>query len=277
MTLITEDRTASHLEGDCDPPLLQVERHDNGAVWVVLSNPRRRNPLSLDLMRQMTGQIAALSEDATVRVIVIAGSHPAFSAGHDLSEMVDRSEAFYDNLFGACCELMAAIREAPQPVIACVDGIATAAGCQLVAACDLAVASDRSRFATPGVRIGLFCSTPMVPITRAVGRKRSMEMLLTGTPIDASTALEWGLINRVVPAAEIRSCVAEIAETISSHCPETIAIGKRAFYAQIDLSEQQAYERTLRVMSDNAAAPFAQEGMRAFLDKRLPAQAPAVR
>ena len=243
--------------------LVREERGTHGAAWVFLDNPKRRNPLSLEVLRTLTAKLKSLAADEEVRVIVLAGAHPAFSAGHDLAEMIDRPDPFYEELFGACCELMSAIREAPQPVIACVDGAATAAGCQLAAACDLAVASDRSVFSTPGVRIGLFCSTPMVAVTRAVGRKRSMEMLMLGETIDAATALSWGLINRVVPAADLRSCVEELAAKLACFHPETLAIGKRAFYAQVDMAEPQAYERTLEVMSANAAAPFAQEGMQA--------------
>ena len=252
--------------------LLLEERGPHGSAWIHLNEPRRRNPLSLEMLRSLIGRIQALAEDENVRVIVLAGGPPAFSAGHDISEMLDRPEDFYDDLFGTCCELMAAIQEAPQPVIACVDGIATAAGCQLAAACDLVVASDRSSFATPGVRIGLFCSTPMVPLTRAVGRKRSMEMLLLGEPINAQCAREWGLVNRVVPAEHLRKAVEELARGISSNCAESIAIGKRAFYMQIEMTEAQAYGSTLGVMSANAAAPFAQDGMRAFLERRLPKQ-----
>ena len=253
--------------------LVREERGVHGAAWVFLDNPKRRNPLSLEVLHTLTAKLKSLAAEEEVRVIVLAGAHPAFSAGHDLAEMIDRPDPFYEELFGACCELMSAIRETPQPVIACVDGAATAAGCQLAAACDLAVASDRSIFSTPGVRIGLFCSTHMVPVTRAVGRKRSMEMLLLGEPIDAATALRWGLINRVVPAEDLRSCVEELAAKLARFSPETLAIGKQAFYAQVDMTEPQAYERTLEVMSANAAAPFAQEGMRAFLDKRLGGQA----
>ena len=252
--------------------LLLEERGPHGSAWIRLNEQRRRNPLGLEMLRSLIGRIQALAEDETVRVIVVAGGPPAFSAGHDISEMIDRPEDFYDDLFGTCCALMATIQEAPQPVIACVDGIATAAGCQLAAACDLVVASDRSSFATPGVKIGLFCSTPMVPLTRAVGRKRSMEMLLLGEPIDAQRAREWGLVNRVVPAEHLRKAVEELAEGISSHCAESIAIGKRAFYMQVEMTEAQAYENTLGVMSANAAAPFAQDGMRAFLERRLPSQ-----
>lgn len=252
--------------------LLLEERGSHGSAWIHLNEQRRRNPLSLEMLRSLIARIRALAEDETTRVIVLAGGPPAFSAGHDISEMIDRPEDFYDELFGTCCELMAAIQEAPQPVIACVDGIATAAGCQLAAACDLVVASDRSSFATPGVKIGLFCSTPMVPLTRAVGRKRSMEMLLLGDPIDAQCALQWGLVNRVVPVEHLRGAVEELARGISSHCAESIAIGKRAFHTQIDMTEAQAYENTLGVMSANAAAPFAQDGMRAFLDRRLPSR-----
>ena len=172
---------------------------DGPVARITLANPQRRNALSLELMVALTEALLKLGEQTDIGVVVIAAEGPAFSAGHDLSEMIDREAPFYDDLFEACTELMDAVHAVPQPVIAEIAGVATAAGCQLVAACDLAVASSEATFATPGVRIGLFCSTPMVPISRAVGRKRAMEMLLTGEPIDAATAAEWGLVNRVVP------------------------------------------------------------------------------
>ena len=237
---------------------------------ITLANPQRRNALSLELMRRLTQGLHELGEKTDVGVIVMAGEGPAFSAGHDLSEMVDRDAQFYDDLFEACTELMDAVHAVPQPVIAEVDGVATAAGCQLVAACDLAVASTESTFATPGVRIGLFCSTPMVPISRAVGRKRAMEMLLTGEPVDAATAAEWGLVNRVVPPDELRAAVDELATRITRFSDHTIAIGKQAFYRQLDCGEPEAYELTKQVMAANAATADAQEGIDAFLAKRSP-------
>jgi enoyl-CoA hydratase/carnithine racemase len=184
--------------------------------------------------------------------------------------MVDPDEAFLAELFDRCTEMMERIHELPQPVIAKVHGVATAAGCQLVAACDLAIAAEGTRFATPGVRIGLFCSTPMVAVSRAVGRKRAMQMLLTGEPIDARTAVEWGLINRTVAADQLEPAVVELVEAISRSSSYTLATGKRAFYAQIDRAEGEAYEHCKVVMTENALAADAQEGMTAFLEKRAP-------
>ncbi|MDE0194091.1 MAG: enoyl-CoA hydratase [bacterium] len=249
--------------------LVRVSR-DGDIGEVLLDNPARRNPLSLAVLRDLISAVTGLGADPAVRVIVVSGTPPAFSAGHDLAEMVDRPDDFYEELFDVCCELMAAIRNVPRPVVAAVDGIATAAGCQVVAACDLVVASDRSRFATPGVRIGLFCSVPMVPLSRAVGRKRALEMLLTGDPIDAATAAEWGLVNRVVPAGELQEAVAELAGRIGRFSADVLAIGKRAFYEQLDRAEPEAYEYTRQVMAANAAMDDAQEGIGAFLEKRPP-------
>lgn len=249
--------------------LVRVSR-DGDIGGVLLDDPARRNPLSLAVLRDLISAVTGFGADPAVRVIVVSGTPPAFSAGHDLAEMVDRPEDFYEELFDACCELMAAIRNVPQPVVAAVDGIATAAGCQVVAACDLVVATDRSRFATPGVRIGLFCSVPMVPLSRAVGRKRALEMLLTGDPVDAATAAEWGLVNRVVPAGELQQAVAELAGRIGRFSADVLAIGKRAFYEQLDRAEPDAYEYTRRVMAANAAMDDAQEGIGAFLEKRPP-------
>lgn len=240
---------------------------DQGPVTeVVLNRPEKRNALSLDLMTEL---IAAVRQ-ATGSVIVIAGSGPCFSAGHDLSEMVGLSVADYRHLFDVCTELMDTIQSAPQPVIAKVHGVATAAGCQLVAACDLAVAEEGARFATPGVKIGLFCSTPMVPLSRAIGRKRALEMLLTGGFVDAATAADWGLVNRVVPADELDASVAELAATIADASSLTLEIGKDAFYRQVDVDQRQAYDLAKSVMSLNAMAADAQEGMQAFLEKRRP-------
>ncbi len=237
---------------------------------ILLDNPERRNPLGLAVLGDLVAAVIELGADRAVRVIVIAGTPPAFSAGHDLAEMPGRTDDFYDELFEACCELMAAIRNVPQPVVAAVDGIATAAGCQVVAACDLVVATDRSRFAVPGVRIGLFCSVPMVPLSRAIGRKRALEMLLTGDPIDAATASEWGLVNRVVPAGELQEAVTDLAARIGRSSAGVLAIGKRAFYEQLDRAEPEAYEYTRQVMAANAAMDDAQEGIGAFLEKRPP-------
>ena len=243
----------------------------NGDIGeVLLDNPARRNPLSLAVLRDLISAVGGFGADPAVRVIVISGTPPAFSAGHDLAEMIDRSDDFYEELFDVCCDLMAVIRNAPQPVVAAVDGIATAAGCQVVAACDLVVATDRSRFATPGVRIGLFCSVPMVPLSRAIGRKRALEMLLTGDPIDAVTAADWGLVNRVVPAGELQDAVADLAGRIGDFSAGVLAIGKRAFYEQLDRTEPEAYGYTRQVMAANAAMDDAQEGIGAFLGKRPP-------
>jgi enoyl-CoA hydratase/carnithine racemase len=243
-------------------------RVDEGTAYLTLDRPDRRNALSLELMHELLAALDELAADQQVRTVVIGGNGPAFSAGHDLSEMVGRDEAAYQELFDVCTRLMMRIHELPQPVIARVHGIATAAGCQLVATCDLAVAAEEARFATPGVRIGLFCSTPMVPLSRAVGRKRALQMLLTGEPIDAATALEWGLVNRVVPAEQLDDAVRELAEAIGRASPLTVGIGKRAFYDQVDLDERGAYDLTKTVMSMNALADDAQEGIGAFLEKR---------
>src|ERR671915_977817 len=238
-----------------------------GVARVTLDRPERRNALSLELMDELTGVLQRLGARQDARAIVVDGAGVAFSAGHDLSEMVGRDLPFYQRLFDSCTELMETIHRVPQPVIAKVHGIATAAGCQLVAACDLAVAADDARFATPGVRIGLFCSTPMVPLSRAIGRKRALEMLLTGAPISAATALDWGLVNRVVPASDLDAAVDELVAAISSSSPLTLAIGKEAFYEQVELDEHRAYDLTKSVMAMNSMAADAQEGICAFLDK----------
>ena len=238
---------------------------------LVLNRPERRNALSSEMMDEMLGALDTVAGDTNARVLVIEGRGPVFSAGHDLTEMTENRDAsFYEELFATCVRLMTRVHELPQPVIAKVHGVATAAGCQLVAACDLAVASDDARFATPGVNIGLFCSTPMVPVARTIGRKRALEMLFTGEMIDARTALEWGLVNRVVPAARLDAEVVELAERIAKASAYVLALGKRAFYAQDQLPEDAAYGITGPVMAGNAQADDAHEGMRAFLEKRAP-------
>jgi enoyl-CoA hydratase/carnithine racemase len=244
---------------------------DEPAARITLNRPEKRNALSLAVMQGLIDTLRHVSDDPDVRVIVLEAAGPAFSSGHDLSEMIDRDVAFFHQLFEVCTELMETIHRLPQPVIAKVQGMATAAGCQLVAACDLAVAADSARFATPGVNIGLFCSTPMVPLSRAIGRKRALDMLLTGRPIDAATALEWGLVNRVVPAEALDDEVATIIDAIARSSPLTVGIGKEAFYAQIELDEHRAYDLTKAVMAMNARTDDAQEGMSAFLEKRPPA------
>ncbi len=238
---------------------------------ITLAQPARRNALSRSVLDELTAAFHNVGDDPEVRVVVLAAEGPAFSAGHDLAEMVaQRGEQYYDELFDACVTTMQAIRELPQPVIARVDGIATAAGCQLVAACDLAICSDTARFATPGVNIGLFCSTPMVPLSRAIGRKRALEMLLTGEPIDAPTAVAWGLVNRAVSADELDAAVDALAARIAAASGIVVGLGKRAFYAQEALDEDGAYAITAATMAANAMLDDAQEGMAAFLEKRAP-------
>jgi enoyl-CoA hydratase/carnithine racemase len=240
------------------------------AATITLNRPEKRNALSLALMQELTETLEEVSSVPGVRAIVIEGAGPAFSAGHDLGEMVGRDAAFYEQLFDVCTVMMETIHRVPQPVVAKVHGIATAAGCQLVAACDLAIAAEGTRFATPGVKIGLFCSTPMVPVSRAVGRKRALELLLTGEPIDAETAQVWGLVNHVVPGDELDATVAALVTKVARSSAQTVRIGKQAFYEQIDLDERGAYELTRHVMATNAQTGDAQEGIGAFLEKRDP-------
>ena len=238
---------------------------------ITLDRPEKRNALSLAVLQELQRVLRHLGDTPDVRVVVIAATGPAFSAGHDLGEMVDqRGQLYYGELFDECVAVMQTIREIPQPVIARVHGTATAAGCQLVAACDLAVAADTARFATPGVNIGLFCSTPMVPLSRAIGRKRSLEMLLTGEPIDAATAERWGLINRAVPVAELDREVDALATKVARAASAVVALGKRTFYAQEALDEDTAYGIASPTMAANAMLDDAQEGMSAFIEKREP-------
>lgn len=243
---------------------------DGPLATVTMNRPERRNALSVPLMRELTDALRALAQDSAVRVVILAGNGPAFSAGHDLREMIGSDEGVCQNVFALCTDLMLEVQRIPQPVIAKVHGIATAAGCQLVASCDLVVASGDARFATPGVKIGLFCTTPMVAVTRAIGRKRAFEMLFTGSPIDAATAAEWGLVNRVVPADELDTATRALALQIAEASPLTVSIGKQAFYAQIDRDVVHAYDYARAVMSKNAVADDAQEGMTAFVEKRKP-------
>lgn len=240
------------------------------AVVITLNRPERRNALSMPLMNELRRTLEEQSARPDVRAFVLRAEGKAFSAGHDLSELTNRTLEDEQRIFAACSELMETIQRVPQPVIAAVQGIATAAGCQLVATCDLALASDNATFATPGVKIGLFCSTPMVAVSRAIGRKRALFMLLSGKPVDARTAADWGLVNDVVPAADLDRAALEMATQIASASPLTLAIGKQAFYRQIDATQPEAYRMMSQTMAENAMTCDAQEGMSAFLEKRKP-------
>ena len=242
----------------------------NGIATVTLNRPERRNALSLDLMRELLACLDAAGRDREVRAVILAAAGKVFCSGHDLGEMTGRNVSEYREIFDVCTQLMQRIQSIPQPVIAQVHGVATAAGCQLVCTCDLAIASEHAAFATPGVRIGLFCTTPMVALTRAIGRKRAMEMLLTGRIVAAATAADWGLVNRVVPAAGLESETRELASAIARASNLVLGIGKQAFYSQIDLDQPQAYAYAKEVMTMNSLAQDAQEGIGAFLEKRTP-------
>jgi enoyl-CoA hydratase/carnithine racemase len=253
-----------------DAPVL-LEESDRGVLRLTLNRPDARNALSVALMSALLEALARAATDPQARVIVIAGAGPAFCAGHDLRELrADQQRETYERVFAQCSNLMLAIVRLPKPVIAEVHGVATAAGCQLVATCDLAVAARDARFATPGVNIGLFCSTPMVALTRAVGRKAAMEMLLTGKLIDAETAHAIGLVNRVVPREGLRDAVDGLAREIASKSALTVKIGKEAFYRQAELDLAAAYRYAAEVMTTNMLARDAGEGIDAFLTKRAP-------
>lgn len=235
---------------------------------VTLNRPQRRNALSLELMTELIDCLNEIGRNRELRVVVLRAAGKVFSSGHDLSEMAGRDINEYRQVFAVCTELMTCVQSIPQPVIAEVQGVATAAGCQLVATCDLAVAADVAAFATPGVKIGLFCTTPMVALTRAIGRKRAMQMLLTGEMVDAAKAADWGLVNLVVPAAELEEQARKLAMRIAEASSLTVALGKQAFYTQVDLDQPKAYAYAKEVMSMNALAADAQEGISAFLEKR---------
>jgi enoyl-CoA hydratase/carnithine racemase len=237
---------------------------------LTLNRPEKRNALSLDLLKELEAAQKRIGDDASVRVVVIAANGPVFCSGHDLTEMVDGSKQAYHHLFALCARVMLGFRKLPQPVLARVQGVATAAGCQLVAACDLAVAAEGATFATPGVKIGLFCTTPMVPLVRAIAPKAALEMLLTGKPITAQRACELGLVNRIVAAGALDAAVQEYIDAIVASSPLTVRLGKAAFYDQLALDEASAYEHATAVMTDNALRNDAQEGIQAFLQKRPP-------
>src|SRR5579863_88054 len=247
-----------------------IVEEEAGLVTLTMNRPEKRNALSTAMMTELNDALGAIGKRRDARAVIIAGNGPAFSAGHDLGELKGRDLAFYRYEFDLCAQLMLTIQAIPQPVIARVHAIATAAGCQLAASCDLVVAGESATFATPGVKIGLFCSTPMVALTRAVGRKHAMEMLLTGRPINAHLASEWGLVNRVVPDSDLLAETHKLAMQIVEASPLIVGIGKQAFYAQIELDQAAAYNHTKEVMSQNATTKDAQEGISAFLQKRKP-------
>ena len=235
---------------------------------VTLNRPNRRNALSLELMLELLDCLERIRLDSELRAVILAAAGKTFCSGHDLSAMVGKDINEYRRTFEVCCDLMTKIQSIPQLVIAEVQGVATAAGCQLVATRDLAIAGEEASFATPGVRIGLFRTTPMVALSRAIGRKRALEMLLTGDMVPAATAAEWGLVNKVVPAARLREETRTLALRLAQASPVTLAIGKQAFYTQIDLDQSKAYAYAKEIMTMNSLAADAQEGISAFLEKR---------
>lgn len=241
-----------------------------GVVRLTLNRPERRNALSESMLTELGLAFDRIAGDRSARVVVLAAAGPVFCSGHDLGEMTGRAEGDYQALFSRCSGVMQQIRKLPQPVIARVQGLATAAGCQLVASCDLAVAVPEARFATPGVKIGLFCTTPMVPLVRAIPPRVAMEMLLTGLPISAERALAVGLINRIAPADQLDGSIQELTDAIVASSATTLELGKRAFYDQLALDEPTAYERATCLMTGNAMQHDAQEGIAAFLQKRPP-------
>jgi enoyl-CoA hydratase/carnithine racemase len=249
--------------------LLLCEIKDGVAV-LTLNNPARRNALSRPLLEGLLDHLGRVADDRQVRVVVLRAAGPVFSSGHDLRELVGRRREDYAALFALCTEVMEAIRRLPQPVIAQVHGLATAAGCQLAASCDLVVASEDAAFATPGVRIGLFCTTPAVALCRSVAPKKALEMLLTGGSIDAREAERAGLVNRVVPAERLAEETMRLARQICAASPSVVALGKGAFYRQLPLDRPAAYAVAQEVMVENALAPAAGEGITAFLAKRTP-------
>src|SRR6266446_6114672 len=258
------------MDDHSNEPLL-LRQVQEGIATLTLNRPQARNALSMALMGELLTNLRNLAEEREIKVVIVAGSGPGFCAGHDLRELRSQPQReIYQAVFKRCSELMQAIVALPKPVIAQVHGIATAAGCQLVATCDLAVAAEEARFATPGVNIGLFCSTPMVALSRAVGRKAALEMLLTGTLVDADKARALGLVNRVVPRAELSAATTALARQIAAKSALTVAIGKEAFYRQAELGLADAYRYAAQVMTRNMLAADAAEGIDAFLEKRPP-------
>jgi enoyl-CoA hydratase/carnithine racemase len=257
------------------PPIL-LQENVGSIRLLTLNRPAARNSLSEGLIAELHGALKEIHDDNSVRAVVIAANGPAFSAGHDMKELtarrsdVDRGRAYFGQIMNACSAMMQAVVHLPKPVVAAVQGIATAAGCQLVASCDLAVASEAAGFATPGVDIGLFCSTPMVALSRNIARKQAMEMLLTGEPISAATAKNIGLVNRVVAAGTERDAAIALAQKVALKSAYTIKLGKEAFYRQAEMSLAEAYRYTAEVMTENMMARDAEEGIGAFIEKREP-------
>jgi enoyl-CoA hydratase/carnithine racemase len=250
---------------------LVLRSDKDGVATLTLNRGERFNPLSEEMLEALLVQVKAIAQDASVRVVVLAGAGKAFCAGHDLKQMqAQPSESYYKQLFQQCSKLMLAVQQMPQPVIARVHGMATAAGCQLVAMCDLAVAAESARFAVSGINVGLFCSTPAVALSRNVSRKQAMEMLLTGDFIDAQTALQRGLVNRVVPSESLDDAVAQFCASILAKPAEAVAMGKRLFYKQLEMGIDAAYQLAGQTMACNMMEASAQEGVQAFIEKRTP-------
>ena len=269
--MATESRNAPTEQSDEKSNTSLVLWEVRGAVGTLtLNNPARRNVLSRAMLTELAARLQVASQDRSIKCLILRAAGPVFSSGHDLAEVTASSPGELESLFALCTRVMEAIRLAPQPVIAEVQGLATAAGCQLAATCDLVVAAEGAAFATPGVKIGLFCSTPAVALSRAVPTKQALEMLFTGTPISAQQAERLGLVNRVVPPAELATTTRELAERIANASGDTLALGKQAFYAQLGLDRPRAYELAQGVMVDNAQREDAIEGMQAFLEKRPP-------
>lgn len=270
-----ERASSASTENEGERELL-IERPRMGVAVVTMNRAAARNSLSLSMINGLHAALADLSQDGSTSAIVLAANGPVFSAGHDLKELsthrgdADKGLAFFESTMERCSNMMQAIVACPKPVIAAVQGTATAAGCQLVATCDLAVAAENAKFCTPGVNIGLFCSTPMVALSRNVPRKRAMEMLLLGEMLPASAAAEYGLVNRVVPQDDLRDAALVLASKIAEKSPETVATGKAAFYTQAEMSLSDAYVYATKVMVENMMARDAREGIGAFLEKRKP-------
>jgi enoyl-CoA hydratase/carnithine racemase len=239
--------------------------------WLILNRPQKRNALSLELMREMQKRLQEISEDSEIRVVIIRGHGPSFCSGHDLRELVgDHDASYYHQIFSTCSRLMKLFSKIPQPVIAMVHGTATAAGCQLVSSCDLVVASENAVFSTPGVKIGLFCATPMVPLSRVIGRRNALDMLLTGRDVGAEEAKQYGLVNKIVSSDSLFDETEKLALSIAKYSRFTVQFGKKAFYDQIDLNEKDAYDLSINAIVENCLHPDADEGIRALLEKRKP-------
>jgi enoyl-CoA hydratase/carnithine racemase len=252
-----------------EPVLLEI---DGPIGWLTLNRPESRNALSLGVMNDMLDKLSHVAQNQDIHVVVIRGKGPAFCAGHNLKDMVgpDLDIRYFYTMFSVCARMMQTLHELPQPVIAQVHGIATAAGCQLVAACDLAVAETGAQFATPGVKIGLFCTTPAVPLARVIGRRRALEMLLTGRFFSAEQAEKFGLVNQVVPLEALSQRTRDLAMEMAQYSRQTLAFGKQTFYRQVDMGEKSAYDYATYAIAMNCLDEDAQEGIRAFLEKRAP-------